>query len=76
MAKVDIYSSDTCGYCHAAMDFFNANKIEFTEHNISRDPEAKKFLMGKGIRGVPFIIVDGKEVMGFDEDELKNLLHL
>ncbi|MDF2672830.1 MAG: glutaredoxin [Clostridiales bacterium] len=76
MANVDIYSSDTCGYCHAAIDFFKANNVEYTEHNISKDPEAKKFLMAKGIRGVPFIIIDGEEVMGFDEDILKKLLKL
>lgn len=76
MAKVDIYSSNTCGYCFAAKDFFKENNIEYTEHNVSIDPEAKKFLVDKGIRGVPFIIVDGKEIMGFDQDELKAALKL
>jgi glutaredoxin len=76
MAKIDIYTSDTCGYCHAAKEFFSSNGIEYTEHNISRDTDAKKFLMDKGIRGVPFIIVDGKEIIGFDEDELKSQLKL
>lgn len=76
MAKIDIYTSDTCGYCHAAKDFFTENNVEYTEHNISKDTEARKFLIGKGIRGVPFIIVDGEEVYGFDEDILKDLLKL
>lgn len=74
--KVDIYTSDTCGYCRAAKDFLNENSIDYTEHNISRDAEAKKFLISKGIRGVPFIIIDDKEIIGFDEEELRELLKL
>ena len=31
MKKVTIYSSDTCPYCHMAMDYLKENSIEFEE---------------------------------------------
>lgn len=76
MKKIEIYTSSTCKYCHMAMDFFRENNITFTEHNITEDPEAKKFLVSKGYRGVPVIIIDGKEILGFEEEELRKELEL
>jgi glutaredoxin len=76
MKKIDIYTSDTCGYCHAAMDYLNENNIEFTEHNISSNPESRKELMKKGYRSVPLIIIDDEEILGFDKDKVSSLLGL
>lgn len=74
MKKVDIYTSNTCGYCHAAKDYFNENNIEFTEHNISENSQAKNELMQKGYRSVPVIIIDNNELLGFDKEKLSSLL--
>lgn len=76
MAKVEIYTSNTCGYCHAAKEFFEANGIEYIEHNVSKDVEARKTLIKKGIMSVPLIIIDGEEIMGFDEAKIKSLLNI
>ncbi|TDT46041.1 glutaredoxin-like YruB-family protein [Fonticella tunisiensis] len=76
MAKVEIYTSDTCHFCHAAKEYFKENNIEYTEHNISKDMEARKTLMKKGYMSVPLIIIDGEEILGFDKDRIKNLLNL
>ena len=76
MNKVEIYTSDTCGFCHEAKDFFKENNIEFTEHNISTDLEAKKELIKKGYRSVPVININGEEMMGFDKEKVANLLGL
>lgn len=76
MHKIDIYTSSTCKYCHMAKDFFKKNNIDFVEHNVSEDPEARKELMKKGYMSVPVIIVDGEEILGFDQDKLKGLLNI
>jgi glutaredoxin len=34
---VIIYSTPTCHFCHAAKDFFDANKISYTDHNVATD---------------------------------------
>jgi glutaredoxin 3 len=76
MNKVEIYTSDTCGFCHEAKDFFKGNNIEYTEHNISTDIEAKKELIKKGYRSVPVININGEEMMGFDKEKVATLLGL
>jgi glutaredoxin 3 len=76
MKKVEIYTSPTCGYCHEAMEFFVENKVEFEEHDISKDKEAKKTLMRKGYMSVPVIVVNGEEMLGFDKEKLTAALGL
>lgn len=76
MKKIEIYTSDTCGYCHAAKDYFNQNNVQFTEYNISSNPEARKELMKKGYRSVPLIVIDSEEILGFDKDKIDSILGL
>ncbi len=77
MAKpqVTIYSTPTCHFCHAAKDFFTANKVQFTDYNVATDLAKRKEMVEKsGQLGVPVITVGDKTVVGFDEDRLKELL--
>lgn len=76
MNKIEIYISPTCGYCHAAMEFFKENKVGYVEHDISKDKEAKKLLMKKGYMSVPVIVVNGEEMLGFDKEKLTSILGL
>lgn len=76
MKKVVIYTSPTCHFCHQAMDYFTENNIEFTAKDISKDPEAKKFLMSNRIMGVPAIYIDDQLIMGFDKAKINELLGL
>jgi glutaredoxin 3 len=76
MNKVEIYTSDTCVYCHRAKEFFEENNISYVEHNISRDAEIRKSLMLKGYRSVPLIVINNVEVLGFDKDKISDLLKL
>jgi glutaredoxin-like YruB-family protein len=76
MRNVELYTSETCVYCHAAKDFLKANNIGFTEYNITKDVQARKALMKKGYMSVPLIIIDGKIIKGFDKEELTQALKL
>lgn len=76
MGKVIIYSSDSCGYCVAAKQYLNENNIEYTEKNIGNDMEARNELIKMGHMGVPVLLVDGEEVVGFDKPKLDELLGL
>ncbi|MFZ5351144.1 MAG: glutaredoxin family protein [Bacillota bacterium] len=76
MSKVDIYTSDTCHYCHLAKDFLDKNNVDYTEHSVTKDIEARKILMKKGVMSVPYIVIDGDEIQGFDEDFLKQKLNV
>ena len=73
--KVTIYSTPTCHFCHAAKEFFTANKVAFTDYNVASDLEKRKEMIEKsGQMGVPVITVGSNLVVGFDEERLKELL--
>jgi glutaredoxin-like YruB-family protein len=73
--SVTIYTTPTCHFCHAAKEFFKANSIQFTEHDVLADAAARKELVEKsGQLGVPVILVGDEIVVGFDEPKLKSLL--
>jgi len=72
MKKAIIYSTPTCTYCHAAKDFFTANGIEYTEHDVAADLAARTDMVAKsGQMGVPVIDIDGTIIVGFDEERIK-----
>lgn len=58
-----------------AKDFFGANNIAYTDHNVSMDSEKRKEMIDMtGQMGVPVIRVDDDVVIGFDEAKVKELL--
>jgi Glutaredoxin and related proteins len=74
--NVVIYSSNSCGYCAMAKDYFNEKGVAYTEKNVSTDIEARKDLMSKGFMGVPVIYVEDEVIQGFDKARLDELLGL
>ena len=74
--SVTIYSTPTCGYCHAAKDMLKENNIAFTDKNVQSDMAAREEMMKKvgGPSGVPVIDIDGIITVGYDEDKVKGLL--
>lgn len=77
MATVTIYTTPSCVYCKMAKEFFQENKIEYTEKNVAIDTEARDMMIAKsGQMGVPVIAVDDKIIIGFDQPRLKESLGL
>ena len=76
MKKVEIYTSNSCSYCGMAKDYFQENNIEYTEYNVSENPQYRKDLMKKGYMSVPVIIIDEEEVIGFDKNRIEKLLEV
>ena len=74
MKKIQIYTSDTCGRCVQAKEYFKQNNIEYVEHNINRNSEARKELIGMGYMSVPVILIDEDHVLGFDLKRIEKLL--
>ena len=80
MAKpVTIYSTQTCGYCKAAKEFFQANNVDYTEHDVGADQEkAKEMIEKSGQMGVPVIVIgegaDEQLVVGFDQGRIADAL--
>ncbi len=77
MKNVVIYSTPTCSYCRAAKEFFDENKIAYTEYNVASDAQKRNEMIEKsGQMGVPVIAINDELVIGFDQDKLSELLGL
>lgn len=69
-AKVDLYVTSWCPYCHKAAEYFRKRGVAVRIYDIEKDKKAavrKKRLSG-GQRGVPFAVVNGVAISGYDPD--------
>lgn len=58
-------------------EFLSDNKVEFSERNIRRDPEARQYVIATlGAEAVPLTVIDGEMVIGFDRARLEALLNI
>jgi glutaredoxin-like YruB-family protein len=77
MAKVTVYSTQTCPFCTMAEDFLKQNKVEFRHVDVSSDREGLKEMVQKsGQTGVPVIDINGKIIIGFNEPAIRQSLGL
>lgn len=75
MNKVEVFSSDTCKYCIELKTYLKENNVDYIEYNISKNEEARKNLIKLGYMSVPFLLINGKHVLGFDKSRIKQLLN-
>ena len=74
---VKMYTTPTCHYCHALKEFFKEKKVEFTEIDVTKDEALVQELVDKsGQMGVPVVDIDGKIVIGFDQEKISKLLKI
>lgn len=72
---VTIYTTPSCVYCKMAKAFFEEHDVEFEEKDVTKDDAARDAMIQKsGQMGVPVIDINGKVVVGFDEDAIGKLL--
>ena len=77
MKNVTIYTTQTCGYCKMAKDYFAEQGISYAEYNVGTDLEKRKEMIEKsGQMGVPVITIDDEVVVGFDKTRLATLLEI
>lgn len=69
MARIEIYTSPLCGYCHAAKRLLAAKGASFTEYDIFTDPgyRAEAMRRSGGRRTVPQIFIDDRHIGGCDD---------
>jgi len=68
MAKIEIYTTPTCPYCHAAKSLLNQKGADFTEITVL-DPALRGAMTERahGRRTVPQIFIDDAHVGGYDD---------
>lgn len=69
MAKVEIYTTMWCPFCHRAKGLLNAKGVEFTEVDVDVTAGARDEMVQRagGRRTVPQIFIDGGHVGGCDD---------
>ena len=68
MAQVEIYTTNVCPYCVKAKRLLDAKDVDYTEHNLTGNDEARMELLKKsnGMRTVPQIFINGQHIGGCD----------
>jgi glutaredoxin 3 len=69
MPKVTIYTTPFCPYCHAAKALLKRKNVQFSEIDVSYDPQERQRMLDKaqGRRTVPQIFIGETHVGGSDE---------
>ncbi len=76
MAKIKVYSTPTCPWCHKVKAFLKDKRVEFEEIDVAADQEAAKKMVEKsGQMGVPQVEINGKMIVGFDQAALEEELN-
>lgn len=65
--EIIVYTTQTCGYCVKARNYFKARNLAWDERDIERSEAARKEWAALGGKGTPVIVIEGKALMGFSE---------
>lgn len=63
---IKVYTTQTCPYCHALMDWLDEQNVEYEEVDITNTPT--------DITAVPVTEISGQRIVGFDRPALKRAL--
>lgn len=67
-APVTLYTTDPCSFCARAKGLLKARGVEFSEVNLSKDPDGRLELAQKtGMMSFPQIVVGERLVGGYAE---------
>ena len=72
---VKVFSTPSCPYCHMAKEYFDKNKVKYTDYNVAEDADARNEMMEKsGQMGVPVILIGDKVIVGFNKAAIDEAL--
>ena len=75
--KVQVYSTNSCPYCHMAKQYLNQRNVEFEDIDVNLDQKSAQYMFSStGQMGVPQINIGGNWVIGFDRAKIDMLLSL
>jgi glutaredoxin len=65
MSKIRIYTTPTCAYCHALMNWLDEMGVEYEEIDARTESD---------IAAVPVTEINGERIVGFDRPAIKKAL--
>ena len=69
MAKVEIYTTPTCPFCHRAKALLNSKGVAYEEINVAGNHDLRSAMTerAKGRRTVPQVFINDQPIGGSDE---------
>jgi len=75
--KVRVFTTPACPSCFTLKEFLKQYKIEYEEIDVSQDRKAMEEMIKKSNQlTVPVMEIDGKIVVEFDQEKIKQLLNI
>ena len=71
-----VYTSPTCPKCHILTGFLKEKNISFEEIDISKNREAVKPLVEKGLSALPVVEYEREYYQGVEVSKIKELLKI
>lgn len=62
---IKVFTTPTCAYCHALMDWLDEQGIEYKEMDATQE---------EGITAVPVTVIGDKKIVGFDRPAIKRAI--
>ena len=62
---ITVYTTPTCAYCHALMDWLDSIGVKYVEKDATKE---------KDIKTVPVTEIDGQRIVGFDRPAIKKAI--
>lgn len=74
---IKIYSTPFCPYCVTLKDYLKGKKVEFIDVDVSdNEKERDEMIELSGQIGVPVVNIDGKIIVGFDKEQIDEVLKM
>lgn len=69
MAKIEVYTTQTCPYCVRAKALLDAKDLDYDVIDVTGDEAARLALVEKagGRKTVPQVFIDGRSIGGYDD---------
>jgi glutaredoxin len=75
MPQIVLYTQPGCFLCELMRIYLEARELAFEEHDISKDPEARRVMTETyGSNETPTMLIDGEVLIGFDPSLLDQIL--
>ena len=76
---ITVYTTATCGYCHALKGWLRQKKVDYIERRVDLNPIAAQYMVQlSGQMGVPFTTVeqDGETemIVGFNPQRFEQII--
>lgn len=75
--QVEIFSTETCHFCHMAKDWLTSKNVPFVDYNVGTDLAKRKEMVElTGQLGVPVIKIGNEIMIGFNPDQMAKILEI